>query len=102
MATSSKVKREAIDHYRKPGTPTTNKTFDAEFEKEIDAWADADADASEREVQWFRRVTREFTRQEVKKRAKLKNRKAAGADQAVNTFMKYGGEGMFSTMGRIV
>ena len=32
------------------GTPTTNKTFDAEFEKEINAWAEANVGASKREA----------------------------------------------------
>ena len=43
------------------------------------------------ERQWFRRVTeKEFTREQVKKCvAKLKNRKAEGADQRVNNFTKY-------------
>ena len=35
---SSKGKREVlVEHYRKLGTPTANETFDAEFEKEINA-----------------------------------------------------------------
>ena len=50
MVSSSKGKREVlVEHYRKLGTPTTNETFDAEFEKEIDAWVEANVDASERE-----------------------------------------------------
>ena len=51
MASSSNGKREAlVEHYhRKLGTPTTNKTLDAEFEKVINAWAEANVDASERE-----------------------------------------------------
>ena len=39
---------------------------------------------------------REFTTEEVKK---CKNRKAAGADQKVNAFMKYGAEGMLIMAG---
>ena len=51
MVRSSKRKREVLaEHHRKLGTPTTNKTFDAEFEKEINAWAEANADASKMEV----------------------------------------------------
>ena len=50
MASSSKGKREVlVEHHRKLGTPTTNETFDAEFEKKINAWAEANVDASERE-----------------------------------------------------
>ena len=44
-------------------------------------------------------VYREFTREEVKKCvAKLKNKKAAWADQIMNEFMFYGGEGMLTMM----
>ena len=50
MVSSSKGKREVlVEHHRKLGTPTTNETFDAEFEKKINAWAEANVDASERE-----------------------------------------------------
>ena len=46
MVSSSKGKREVlVEHYRKLGTPTTNETFDAEFEKKIDAWVRANVDA---------------------------------------------------------
>ena len=44
-------------------------------------------------------LQREFTTEEVNKCvAKLKNRKAAGADQMVNGIMKYGGEGMLTML----
>ena len=44
MDSSSKGKREVlVEHYRKLGTSTANETFDAEFEKEINAWAEANA-----------------------------------------------------------
>ena len=100
MVSSSKGKREVlVEHYRKLGTPTTNENFDAEFEKELNAWAEANVDASEREDSGSEGLQREFTREEVKKCvAKLNNRKAAGADQIVNEFMKYGGEGMLTMM----
>ena len=50
MVGSSKGKREVlVEHYRKLGTPAANETFDAEFEKEINAWAEANVGASERE-----------------------------------------------------
>ena len=42
MVSISEGEREVlvlIEHCRKLGTPTTNETFDAEFEKEINAWA---------------------------------------------------------------
>ena len=52
--------------------------------------------ASEREDSGSKGLQGEFTREEVQKCvAKLKNREAARADQIVNEFMKYGGEGMF-------
>ena len=61
MVTSSKGKRELlVDHYRKLETPTTNKTFDTELNKEIDAWAEANVDTSKyvrKGIQWLRRVT---------------------------------------------
>ena len=90
MVSSSKGKREVlVEHYRKLGTPTSNKTFDAEFEKEINAWVEANVDASEREDSGSEGLQREFTREEVKKCvAKLKNRKAGGANQIVNELMK--------------
>ena len=57
MVTSSKGKRRVLAaHYRKLGTPTTNKTFVAEFEEEINAWAEANVDAPKKGRQWFRRV----------------------------------------------
>ena len=44
MDSSSKGKREVlVEQYRKLGTSTANETFDAEFEKEINAWAEANA-----------------------------------------------------------
>ena len=80
MVSSSKGKREAlVEHYRKLETPTTNKTFDAEFEEEIDAWAEANVDASKREGSCSEGLQREFTKEEVQTCvAKLENRKEAG------------------------
>ena len=50
MVSSSKGKREVrVEHDRKLGAPAANETFDAEFEKEINAWAEANVGASERE-----------------------------------------------------
>ena len=50
MVSSSKGKREVlVKYYPKLETPTTNKTSDAEFENEIDAWVEANVDASEKE-----------------------------------------------------
>ena len=50
MVSSSRWTRQVlVEHYRKLATPTMNETFDAEFEKEIDAWVEGNGDASERE-----------------------------------------------------
>ena len=50
MVSKSKREREVlVEHCRKLGTPTANETFDAEFEKEINAWVEANVDALERE-----------------------------------------------------
>ena len=50
MVSSSKGKREAlVEHYRKLGTPAANETLDAEFEKEINAWAEENVDVLEKE-----------------------------------------------------
>ena len=63
MASSSKGKREVlVEHYRKLGTPKANKTFDADFEKEINAGAEANVGASEREGRGSDGLQREFTR----------------------------------------
>ena len=79
MVSCSKGKREVlVEYHRKPGTPTTNETFDAEFEKEIDAWVEANVDASEKEDSGSEELQREFTREEIKQCvAKLENRMAA-------------------------
>ena len=93
MASSSKRKREVlVEHYRKLATPKPNAKFDAEFEKEINAWTEVNVEASKREDISSKELQREFTRDEVKDcEAKLKNRKAAGADEKVNEFIKYRG-----------
>ena len=44
---SSKGKREVlVEHYSKLGTPKPKVKFDAEFEKEINAWAEVNVEAS--------------------------------------------------------
>ena len=59
----------------------------------------ANVDASEREDSGSEGLQREFTREEVLKCvAKLENRLAAGADQIVDEFFKYGGERMLTMM----
>ena len=95
MVSSSKGKREVlVEHYRKLGTPAANETFNAEFDKKINVWAEANVGTSEREDHGSDGSQREFTREQVKQCvAKLKNRRAAGADKIVNEFTKYGGEG---------
>ena len=37
-----------VEHYRTLGTPTTNKRFDTEFEKEVNAWVVASMVVSNR------------------------------------------------------
>ena len=90
MVGSSKGKRGVlVEHYRKLGTPTTNETFDAKFEKEVKTSVDENVDASAREDSGSEGLQREFSREEVMNCvAKLKNRKAGGANQIVNELMK--------------
>ena len=46
MVSSSKGKREVlVEHYSKLGIPKPNARFDAEFEKEINAWAEVNVEA---------------------------------------------------------
>ena len=87
------------EHYSKLGTTKPNAKLDAEFGKEINAWAEVDVEASKREDSSSIGLQREFTRDEVKECvAKLKNRKADEADEIVNKFLKYGGEEMIAMM----
>ena len=103
MVSSSKGKKREVlvEHYRKQGTPTANETFNAEFEKEMNAWAEANVGASEREDRGSGGLQRVPKRRSVytsKYIAKLENKKAAGADVILSEFMKYRGEGMFTMM----
>ena len=87
---SSRGEREVlVEHHRKQGQPKTNR-FDMEFEKEVNKWAYANVEESKREDNGSNEV-KECV-------AKFKNRKAAGADEIVNEFLKYGGEGMITMM----
>ena len=67
MVSGSKGTREVLVEHRKLGTPTTNETFGAEFEKEIDAWVEANVDGSEREDGGSEGLQREFTREGLQK-----------------------------------
>ena len=50
MVSSSKEKRGVlVEHYSKLETPKPNAKFYAEFEKEINAWAEVNIEASKRE-----------------------------------------------------
>ena len=71
-----------------------------EFEKEINASARGERRCIRKGRQWFRSITERVHKGRSKCVAKLKNRKAAGTDQAVNKLMKYGGEGLLSRMVR--
>ena len=46
--------------------PTPNEMFDAEFQKEINAWAEANVGAPEKEDRGSDGPQREFTGEEVK------------------------------------
>ena len=93
MVGSSRGEREApVGPYRRLGTPTANEAPDAEFEREINAWAEANVDASEREDSGLECLQREFAREVLKCAAKPRNRKGAGADQIVIELVNYGGE----------
>ena len=60
---SSKGKKDVlVEHYRKLGTPTANETFDAEFEKETNAWAEANVGESKRENRGLGGLQREYKR----------------------------------------
>ena len=98
MVSSSKEKKGVlVVRYWKLGTPTTNKAFDAEFEK-INAWAEANVDASEREDSCSD-GSRELTGKEVNRCVdKRKNRNTAGAALIVHELMKYWGEGILTMM----
>ena len=88
-----------VERYRWLGTTTTNETFDAEFAKEVNTWAETNSDASEGEDSGSKGLQRRFAGEEVQKCVpKLRNRKAPGADQIVDEFVKYGGEGMLAIM----
>ena len=39
-----------VERYRKLETPTANESFDAEVDKETNAWTEANVDASGRET----------------------------------------------------
>ena len=95
VVSSSKGKREVlVEHYSKIGTPKPHAKFDAEFEKEINAWAEVNVDASKREDSGSIELQREFTRDEVKKCvAKLKNRKADGGRRNTERVSKVWGRG---------
>ena len=59
----SKGTREIlVKHYRKLEMPTTNTTFDAEFEEEVDAWGRGERRCIIKGRQWFRRVAERFHR----------------------------------------
>ena len=100
MVSSSKGKREIlVEHYRKLGTPTANEKFDADFEGKTNPWSKANVGASEMKDRGSDGLQREYKREEVNKSvAKLNSRKAAGANQRDNEFIKYGGEGMLAMM----
>lgn len=66
---------------------------DTEFERGINAWGEATVEASILVDRDSEELQREFTRDEVKESfAKLKNRKATGADGIVGILLKYGGK----------
>ena len=61
-----------------------------EFAKGINKWANAKEEESKRDNSGSNELQREFASDEVKECvAKLKHRKAAGADEIVNEFVKY-------------
>ena len=84
MVSSSKGKREVlVEHYRKLGTQKPNAKYDTESGKEINARAEANVEASKRKDSGSKEMQREFTADEIKECvAKLKSRKAAGAEKS--------------------
>ena len=69
LVSGSTGKKEALaERYRKLGTPTANETFDVEFEKKINAWAEANVGASGREDRLNDGLKRELTGEKKSRR----------------------------------
>lgn len=98
MDSSSKGRVVLAEHYRKVGA-LSNKRFDSELERDINASAQANIQSSKREDGGSNEMQRVFTREGVKEcAAEPNNKKIVGEDEIVNEISKYGGEGMIIMM----
>ena len=71
MDSSSKGKREVLVENCRKLTPTATETFEAQFEKEINGWAEANVGASKRKARGLDGLQSEFTIEVNKCVAKL-------------------------------
>ena len=99
LVSSGKGKREVLaGHYKRLRVPSKNEAFDQVFKKEVDAWAQKGEGTSKADVGNVE-LEKESTEDEVEACVnKLQCHKAAGADEKVNDFMKFGGKGMIQLM----